>query len=68
MQDMIINGYNGYNFKNNSSKDLKNKILKATQNKKKILTFSKNSKKLFNIKFNNTKIRNKIFEIYEGAI
>ena len=65
MQDMIVNGYNGFNFKNNSPGDLKRKILKATKNKKKLLSLSKNSKKLFNKRFYNIKIRNKIMEIYK---
>ena len=68
MQDMIVDGYNGYNFKNNSPEDLKNKILKATKSKKKLLILSKNSKKLFKKRFDNIKIKNKILEIYKGTI
>jgi glycosyltransferase involved in cell wall biosynthesis len=67
MQDMIVDGFNGYNFKNNSPEDLKNKILKATKNKRRLSTFSKNSKKLFKKRFDNLKIKNKILEVYNSA-
>lgn len=67
MQDMIVGGYNGYNFKNNSPEDLKNKILKATKNQKRLSILSKNSKKLFKKRFDNIKIKNKIFEIYNST-
>ena len=67
MQDMVVEGYNGYNFKNNSPEDLKNKILKATKNQKRLSILSKNSKKLFKKRFDNIKIKNKIFEIYNST-
>ena len=64
MQDMIVDNYNGYSFKNNSVLDLKKKILKLANDKKKLKLFSVNSKKLFNNRFADKKIKNKIFKIY----
>lgn len=64
MQDMIVNNYNGFNFKNNCPEDLKQKILNSTKDRRTLLTLSRNSKRLFKKRFYNKNIRNKIFKVY----
>ena len=64
MNDMIINKFNGYKFKNFSSGDCAKQIIKMGKNKKRLNLFSKNSLKLFNKKFNKNKIEKKLDKIY----
>lgn len=64
MNDMIINKFNGYKFKNFSSEDCAKKIIKLCKTENKLNLFSKNSLKLFNDKFNKKKIEAKLNRIY----
>ncbi len=65
MNDMIINKYNGYFFRNNSATDCSKKIIKISNNINKLRLFSLNSKKIFNTKFNEKKTRQKLDKIYK---
>ena len=64
MNDMIINNYNGYKFKNLSSFDCSTKILALAKNSKKLNLFGRNSLRIFNEKFSNKKIKTKLEKIY----
>ena len=64
MNDMIINNFNGYKFKNLSSIDCANKILKLSKSHNNLKKFSKNSFRLFNSRFNEIKIGNNLKKIY----
>ena len=65
MNDMIINKYNGYFFRNNSATDCSKKIKKISNNINKLRLFSLNSKKIFNKKFNEKKTKQKLDKIYK---
>jgi len=65
MNDMIKNNFNGYKFKNFSSRDCAKKIIKISKNNNKINLFSKNSSKLFLNKFNYKAIELKLGKIYK---
>ncbi len=64
MNDMLSRKYNGYKFKNYSSKDCAKKIIKICESKDKLKKYSNNSLKLFNKKFNKTKIERNLEKIY----
>lgn len=68
MREMIINNYNGFLFKNNSSKDLARKIKKIGGSRKLNKIFSKNSKNLFIKNFSEIKLSNKIINIYKKVL
>ena len=68
MKEMIINNYNGFLFKNNSSRDLANKIKKIGESQKLAKLFSKNSKKLFIKKFSENNLSKKIINIYKKIL
>ena len=65
MNDMIVNNFNGYKFKNFSSIDCAKKIVNICNNNNKLNHFSKNSLKLFSKKFAYKKIEKKLYRIYE---
>ena len=64
MNDMIIDKFNGYKFKNASSKDCAKKIIKLCETESKLNLFSKNSLKIFKNKFNKRKIEENLNRIY----
>ena len=64
MNDMIIDNFNGYRYKNFSSFECAKKIMSATKSSSKLKKFSKNSFKLFNKKFNIEIIEKKLNKIY----
>jgi rhamnosyl/mannosyltransferase len=66
MSDMIINGYDGYKFRNKSHNDLANKILKLISDKNKMTLFSKNSKLLYKKCFGRYSIKKLFLEMYEN--
>lgn len=63
MNDMIINGFNGFKFKKNDPEDCANKI--CLINKENFYKFSENSLKLFNEKFNFENIKNQLIILHE---
>lgn len=64
MNDMIIDKFNGYKFKNASSKDCAKKIIKLCETESKLNLFSKNSLKIFKNKFNKSEIEENLNRIY----
>jgi glycosyltransferase involved in cell wall biosynthesis len=66
MSDLIINGYNGYNFHNKSHNDLAKKIIKLISDKNKMKLFSNNSKTLYKKYFGSDLIKKSFLEIYEN--
>ena len=65
MNDMIVNNFNGYKFKNFSSIDCAKKIVNICNNNNKLNHFSKNSLKLFSKRFAYKKIEKKLYRIYK---
>ena len=63
MNDMVVNGSNGYKFKLNSPQDCSEKIKKIIINKK-IVKFSKNSLNIYKKNFHPNKIYKKLDKIY----
>lgn len=64
MNDMIINNFNGFKFKNNDDKDIAKKFIKISKNKKRLIFFSNNSKKIFNKNFNYSNSKKKLLTLY----
>ena len=63
MNDMVVDGSNGYKFKLNSPQDCSKKIKKIIINKK-IVKFSKNSLNIYKKNFHPNKIYKKLDKIY----
>jgi len=70
LKEIIFDNYNGYVIKQNSSHDIKLKLIKMIENELQMKEFSENGRKLVLEKYNwveNAKIMNDIYKTLEGS-